>query len=92
MRYNTRIISATLLILIFLGFNGSAQDQNVQPQVYEITAKDAVDIAFKNVVALKNAKLDYKKAEALNKEVTGMALPQVSGSLQGNHYLYLRRS
>ena len=89
MRYNTRIISATLLILIFLGFNGSAQDQNVQPQVYEITAKDAVDIAFKNVVALKNAKLDYKKAEALNKEVTGMALPQVSGSLQGNHYLSL---
>jgi outer membrane protein TolC len=58
-------------------------------QVYEITARDAVDIAFKNVNELKNAKLDYKISEARNKEITGLALPQVSGSLQGNHYLSL---
>ena len=63
--------------------------QPQQPQVYEITAKDAVDIAFKNVADLKNARLDYKIAEARNKEITGLALPQVTGSLQGNHYLSL---
>ena len=58
-------------------------------QLYEITAKDAVDIAFKNVVDLKNAHLDYRIAEAKNKEITGLAYPQVSASLQGNHYLSL---
>lgn len=58
-------------------------------QRYEITAKDAVDIAFKNVGDLKNARLDYKIAEAKNKEITGLAYPQVSASLQGNHYLSL---
>jgi len=58
-------------------------------QVFEITVKDAVDIAFKNVAELKNAKLDYKISEARNKEITSAALPQVTGSLQGNHYLSL---
>ena len=57
--------------------------QPQQPQVYQITAKDAVDIAFKNLADLKNARLDYKVAEARNKEFTGLALPQVTGSRAG---------
>ncbi len=89
MRYKTKTLSPTLIVLIFLGLNGGAQEQNTQPQVYEITAKEAIDIAFKNVAALKNAKLDYRISEARNKEITGLALPQVTGSLQGNHYLSL---
>jgi outer membrane protein len=56
-------------------------------QVHQLTVKEAVDIAFNNVADLKNAKLDYKIAEARNKEITGMALPQINGSMQGNHYL-----
>ena len=74
--------------VIFFQVNVEAQQQQ-QPQVYQITAKDAVDIAFKNLADLKNARLDYKAAEAKNKEFTGLALPQVTGSLQGNHYLTL---
>ena len=58
-------------------------------QRYTVSVKDAVDIAFKNVTDIKNAKLDYKIAEARNKEITGMALPQISGTIQGNHYLSL---
>ncbi|HSU29104.1 MAG TPA: TolC family protein [Chitinophagaceae bacterium] len=58
-------------------------------QSYVITAKEAVDIAFKNVSELKNARLDYKIAEAKNKEVTGMAYPQVNGSASVSHYLDL---
>lgn len=61
----------------------------VAQQRYNISAKEAVDIAFKNVADLKNAKLDYKIAEAKNKELTGLAYPQVSASLSGNHYLSL---
>jgi outer membrane protein len=72
-----------VIILLLAGNSLTAQ------QRYEITAKDAVDIAFKNVSDLKNAQLDYKIAEAKNKEITGLAYPQVSASLQGNHYLSL---
>jgi len=85
MRYKTKIILTALFLVNLFQININAQ----QPQVYEITAKDAVDIAFKNVNDLKNARLDYKIAEAKNKEITGLALPQVSGTLQGNHYLSL---
>jgi len=85
MRYKTKTILIVLIFVNLFQININAQ----QPQVYEITAKDAVDIAFKNVADLKNAKLDYKIAEARNKEITGLALPQVSGTLQGNHYLSL---
>ncbi|MES1221800.1 MAG: TolC family protein [Bacteroidota bacterium] len=72
-----------LIVLMLLGNSLAAQ------QRYEITAKEAVDIAFKNVAEIKNAQLDYKIANAKNKEITGMAFPQVSASLSGNHYLSL---
>jgi outer membrane protein TolC len=58
-------------------------------QKYEIGVKEAVDIAFRNVADMKNVRLDYKIAAARNKEITSAALPQINGSLQGNHYLTL---
>src|SRR5258705_2573744 len=85
MRYKTKTILIALVLVNLFQISLKAQ----QPQVYGITAKDAVDIAFKNIADLKNATLDYNIAEARNKEITGLALPQVSGSLQGNHYLSL---
>src|SRR6187431_200129 len=86
MRYLTKTILIAFILVNLFPVNMEAQQQ---PQVYQITAKDAVDIAFKNVADLKNARLDYKIAEARNKEITGLALPQVTGSFQGNHYLSL---
>ena len=83
MRYITKTILIAFVLLNLVQLNSKAQ------QVHEITAKDAVDLAFKNVTDLKNAKLDYRITEARNKEITGLALPQVSGSLQGTHYLSL---
>jgi outer membrane protein TolC len=79
----TKTILFSLLLTVFLYPNLKAQ------QVYDITVKDAVEIAFKNVADIKNAKLDYQFSLARNKEITGMALPQVTGSLQANHYLSL---
>ncbi len=73
-----------IVALILWGSAGVSAQQS-----YRISAKEAVDIAFKNVTDLKNARLDYRIAEAKNKEITGMAYPQVSASLQGNHYLSL---
>ena len=91
MRYKTKTILIAFTIVAFGGINVKAQQpqQSQQPQIYNISAKEAVDIALKNVADLKNARLDYKIAEARNKEITGLALPQVTGSFQGNHYLSL---
>jgi len=72
-----------VVVLLLLGREVMAQ------QRYEISVKDAVDIAFKNVADLKNARLDYRIAGARNKEITALAFPQISASLQGNHYLSL---
>ena len=72
-----------VIVLLLLAHAASAQ------QKYEIGVKEAVDIAFKNVNDLKNVRLDYQIAAARNKEITAAALPQVNGSLQGNHYLSL---
>jgi outer membrane protein len=84
MRVNvSKNILFTAGLIMLIGFHLNAQ------QSYRVTAKQAVDIAFQNVAAIKNAKLDYKFAEYRNKEITGAAFPQVSGSLQGNHYLSL---
>ena len=88
MRYLTKTILIALIFVNLFQVNVEAQ-QPQQPQFYQISAKDAVDIAFKNLADLKNARLDYKIAEAKNKEFTGLALPQITGSAQGNHYLTL---
>jgi outer membrane protein len=64
-------------------------EPSISQHRYEISAKQAVDIAFKNVNDLKNAKLDYKIQEAKNKEITGLAYPQVSANISGNHYFTL---
>src|SRR6266487_4809950 len=58
-------------------------------QKYELTVKEAVDLAFKNVVELKNAEIDYKIQKEKNKEIEGQALPQLSGSVSAIHYLQL---
>jgi outer membrane protein TolC len=71
--------------LLFILFAACVQAQ----QKYELTVKDAVDLAFKNVAELKNAQIDYRIQEAKNKEITGQALPQISSSAGINHYLKL---
>ena len=42
--------------ILFFFFSKSITAQ----QVYRLSVKEAVDIAFKNVADIKNAKLDYK--------------------------------
>jgi outer membrane protein len=70
-------------LFVLLSLSASAQ------QKYELTVKEAVDIAYKNVIELKNAEIDYRIQELLNKEIAGRALPQVSGNLGAQHYIKL---
>lgn len=72
-----------LAALLFAAFSAQAQ------QRHELTVKEAVDLAYKNVIELKNAQLDYQIQEAKNKEIFGQALPQLSGNAGLSHYLKL---
>lgn len=56
-------------------------------QTHELTVEEAVNLAFKNVVELKNAEIDYRVQEAKNKEIEGQAFPQLSGNIAANRYL-----
>jgi outer membrane protein TolC len=74
-----------LLSAFFLLLTGWAGAQ----QRYELTVKEAVDLAYKNVIQLKNAQLDYRIQEAKNRETLGQALPQVNGSVNASYYFKL---
>jgi outer membrane protein TolC len=61
------------------GLHTKAQ-QGSSDSVHRLTAREAVDYAMKNAVAVKNALLDIQMQEAQNKEVIAQALPQISGN------------
>lgn len=77
----SRLLTGSLLLLLA----GAVQAQ----KKYELTVQEAVDLAYKNVIELKNAQIDYRIQQAKNKEIEGQALPQVSGSISANHYVKL---
>ncbi len=56
---------------------------------YELSVKEAVELAFENVTDVKNAQLDYQIQGAQNKEITGQVLPQLSGTGSISRYLKL---
>lgn len=69
---------ALLLILTFtfIWINTKAQDS----ATHYFTLEQALDFAQKNNVQVKNALLDIKLQEQVNREVTGTAYPQISAS------------
>ncbi len=56
---------------------------------YNLTVKEAVELAFKNLAEVKNAALDVEIQQAQNKEITGSALPQVNATASISRYLQL---
>ncbi|MCW3075374.1 MAG: hypothetical protein JWP69_2443 [Flaviaesturariibacter sp.] len=70
---------------LFLLLLSAAQGQ----QKYELTVKEAVELAYKNVIEIKNAEIDYRIQEAQNNEIFGRALPQVSGNIGAQYYVKL---
>lgn len=78
---NTKILTGGLSLLMAL--SAGAQ------QRYELTVREAVELAYKNVTEVKNAQIDYRLQEAKNREITGQALPQLTGTVSGNYYTSL---
>jgi len=72
----------TLLFLALVHFSFAQKK-------YELTVKEAVELAYKNVADVKNAALDIQIQQAQNNEITGQALPQLTGTASLNRYLQL---
>ncbi|WP_207491956.1 TolC family protein [Aridibaculum aurantiacum] len=70
-------------LLSVVGMQANAQ------QTHELTIKQAVELAFKNLADIKNAEIDVRLQQARNKEITGQALPQVAGNAAASHYFKL---
>ena len=71
--------------LVLLPSAGFAQDPSLQNrdsvQVHRFSIAQAVEYARKNNVGVKNALLDVKMQEQINREVTSNALPHINGNL-----------
>jgi outer membrane protein TolC len=78
----------TLVLLFALVVAGMASKVAAQTR-YELTVKEAVELAFKNLAEVKNAALDIEIQQAQNKEITGQALPQLNGVASLSRYLEL---
>jgi outer membrane protein TolC len=65
--------------LLFVAASAGAQQQ-VASEPIRLTAKEAVDYALANQSTVKTAKLDELIQLAKNKEVSGLALPNVAGT------------
>jgi outer membrane protein TolC len=74
----------TLLLLVF--HTGMAQSPTNPPlEPMTLSAKQAVDYALANQASVRNARVDELIQLAKNKEVAGMALPNVAGAGSYQH-------
>lgn len=62
-----------------------ATGQNQEKTIHHLTAVQAAEMALKQRAEVLNARLNVLNQKAFNKEVTGMALPQVRGNIGLGH-------
>ncbi|HSB91512.1 MAG TPA: TolC family protein [Flavitalea sp.] len=72
--------TATLVMLMLLQSPAFSQKQ------YQLSVKEAVELALKQVNEIRNLEVDKKLQIAKNREITGQALPQINGTVNANHY------
>ena len=79
-----RRIAAYLLPLLLAAMVVTGQKPT--PAVHRVSAAEATQMALKQRIEIINAQLDVKNQQAMNKEITGSAYPQISGSVGAQHY------
>lgn len=65
---------------LLLGSSPLHAQSDSTPQLYRLTAREALDLAMKRRTEILNAQIDVQSQDALNREITGAALPQVKGN------------
>lgn len=71
-----------IIFSLILLASGTVQSQ----QRYRLTVNQAADLALKNVTEIKNLQIDRELQLAKNKEYVGQTRPQVTGSIQSQHF------
>lgn len=79
-QFKSKNIILLFLVTLLVNDWALAQARN------EFTAKQAVDYGLKNAVQVKNALLDIKIQQQVNREITAAAYPQINGSINTTHY------
>lgn len=74
-------------VLSIAGFMANGQQKDTTAQVHNFTVDDAVNFALKNSVQVRNALVDLRIQQQVNKEITAQALPQVNASGTLTDYL-----
>ncbi len=75
-----------LLMIVFLSTKIMAQQKN------EFSVKQAVDYGVKNSVAVRNSLIDIKIQKQTNREITALALPQITAGGTFNNFLTIPTS
>jgi outer membrane protein TolC len=71
---------AGILVLVLLPRSIQAQQEN------RLSAKQAVEYAFKNSIDVRNSLLNLQIQQQTNREITAMALPQINASVSANYF------
>lgn len=71
------------VILILFQFKVTAQTDS---SVHRFSVQQCIDYALKNNLQVKNAILDLKIQEQVNRNVTALAYPQIAGSIAATHF------
>ncbi len=86
-----RLLYSTTLAVCLLPLTIFGQENTSQEPV-PLSLEDALRYAVKHNVKAKNARLDIKKQQAINAEVTGIALPNLRTEGQYNDFLNPQKS
>jgi outer membrane protein len=79
---------AVILSLVLMTYNAKAQEANKS----SFSLQEAIEYSMKHSSVQMNAELDLKNAEYKKKEVTGLGLPQITGSIDVKDYIKIPTS
>jgi outer membrane protein TolC len=87
-RTNIRsVIYYSLYLVALLPFHGFAQQK--PDSIFHLSLQQSVDYALTNQPNVKYAKFEVGKADAKVKQITGIGLPQITGSISVLDYLQI---
>ncbi len=83
----SKIKTSLSIVLLLMAVQVFAQKKS--DSIFHLSLKQSIDYALANQPNIRNAKLEENKADAKVKEITGIGLPQITGSITGLDYLQI---
>ncbi|MBN8701948.1 MAG: TolC family protein [Bacteroidetes bacterium] len=84
---NKIYVRTLVLLLIVSIFETKAQQATPTKETFSFNLQQAIDYALKNKTDVANALLDEQIAKNKVKEITGIGLPQISGSFDSKYFI-----